>query len=81
MESQLQQPTDDTFNSLEVGVALEPTVRGQISPATQSIAKGRWIVTQIFSFVAGLPDYVGSLFDHARRKCGTDKLREIEFLV
>lgn len=67
MESQVQQPTDDASNPSQVTVASSPEARQIISPTTQSIAKGRWIVSQIFSFIAGLPDYVGSLFNDYRQ--------------
>lgn len=63
MESQAQQATDDASNSSEVITALEPEARRQISPTTQSLEKGRWIVKQIFDFIAGLPNYVGTLFN------------------
>lgn len=62
MESDVQQPTDDVSNSPKVTTALELTARRQI-PITQSIEKGQWIVTQIFDFIVGLPDYVGTFFN------------------
>ncbi len=63
MESQQGQLTDDTSNSSSLVTAFEPKAGRQISPTTQSIAKGRWIITQIFSFLEGLPGYVGSWFN------------------
>lgn len=63
MESQQGQLTNDTSNSSVLVAAFEPEAGRQIFPTTQSIAKGRWIVTQIFSFLVGLPGYVGSLFN------------------
>lgn len=67
MESQVDQPTDDASNSSEITTASLPEARQTISPTTQSIAKGRWIITQIFGFIAGLPNYVGSLFNDYRQ--------------
>ena len=67
MESDVQQPTDDASNSLEVTTALEPEARRQISPTTQSIEKGQWIVAQIFDFIVGLPDYVGTFFNRYKQ--------------
>lgn len=63
MDSNVQQPTDDASNFSKVTTALEPEARRQISPATQSIEKGQWIVTQIFDFVVGLPNYVNTFFN------------------
>lgn len=67
MESDVQQPTDDASNSSKVTMALEPEARRQISPSTQSIEKGQWIVTQIFDFIVGLPDYVGTFFNRYKQ--------------
>lgn len=67
MKSQLQQPVDDAFNPSQVTTVLKPQVWRQISPTTQSIEKGRWIVAQIFGFIVGLPNYVGSLFNEYRQ--------------
>ena len=63
MKSQQGQLTDDTSNSSSLVAGFKPKAGQQISPTTQSIAKGRWIVTQIFSFLVGLPGYVGSWFN------------------
>lgn len=61
MESDVQ-PIDDVSKSSKVTMALEPEARRQISPTTQSLEKGQWIVRQIFDFIVGLPDYVGTFF-------------------
>ena len=67
MESQTQQPTDDASNPSSLATVSELEARREISPTTQSIAKGKWIVTQIFDFIAGLPNYVGSLFNQSKQ--------------
>ena len=67
MESQTQQPTDDASNTSSLATVSEPEARREISPTTQSIAKGKWIVTQIFDFIAGLPNYVGSSFNQSKQ--------------
>ena len=67
MESQTQQPTDDASNPSSLATVSEPEARREISPTTQSIAKGKWIVTQIFDFLAGLPNYVGSSFNQSKQ--------------
>ena len=67
MESQTQQPTDDASNPSSLATVSEPEARREISPTTQSIAKGKWIVTQIFDFIAGLPNYVGSSFNQSKQ--------------
>lgn len=48
MESQEQQPTDDASDPSSLVTAFLPEARREISPTTQSIEKGEWIVTQIF---------------------------------
>jgi hypothetical protein len=70
MESQTQQPTDDASNPSPLATVSSPKARREISPTTQSIAKGKWIVTQIFDFIAGWPNYVGSLFGSASDSSG-----------
>lgn len=63
MESQQQQPQVDDINSSEVITALEPAPQAQLSPTTQSLKKGQWIVTQIFVFFTQLFDNLGSFFN------------------
>lgn len=48
MESQAQQPTDDASKPSFLATVSEPEARQEISLTTQSIAKGKWIVTQLF---------------------------------
>lgn len=67
MESQTQQPTDNVSNPSRLVTVSDPEVRQMISPTTQSIAKGKWIVSQIFDFIAGLPNYVGSSFNQSKQ--------------
>ena len=67
MESQTQQPTDDASNPSSLVTESQPEARREISPTTQSIEKGKWIVTQIFDFIAGLPNYVGSSFNQSKQ--------------
>ncbi|MBW4640381.1 MAG: hypothetical protein KME05_19560 [Gloeocapsa sp. UFS-A4-WI-NPMV-4B04] len=67
MESQTQPPTDDASNPSALATAFSPEARRKISPTTQSIAKGKWIVTQIFDFIVGLPNYVGSSFNQSKQ--------------
>ena len=67
MESQTQQPTDDASNPSSLATVSELEARREISPTTQSIAKGKWIITQIFDFIAGLPNYVGSSFNQSKQ--------------
>ncbi len=51
MPSQAQQSADNTSASSRITTALEPEARQIISPTTQSIAKAKWIVAQIFGFI------------------------------
>lgn len=62
METPNPQPEDKTPASSAVTTALEPVPEPTFSPTTQSWEKGRWIVTQIFAFLAQLLNGLGSLF-------------------
>jgi HAMP domain-containing protein len=63
MESQTQQPEDNTPKSLEAATALNTVPQSQLSPTAQSIQKGQWIFTQILSFVVQSFNYLGSFFN------------------
>ena len=63
MESQTQQPEDNTPKSLEATTALNTVPQSQLSPTAQSIQKGQWIFTQILSFVVQSFNYLGSFFN------------------
>ena len=58
MESQFQQPQDDNTNASELK-ALEPL--------PQSLEKGQWIVRQISSSLAQIPNYFGSYFNEYKQ--------------
>jgi hypothetical protein len=63
MESQTQQPEDNTPKSLEAATALNTVPQSQLSPTAQSIQKGQWIFRQILSFVVQSFNYLGSFFN------------------
>lgn len=48
-------------------MALEPAPRPNFSPTNQSVQKGQWIIGQISTFLAQLPDDVGSLFNRYKQ--------------
>lgn len=67
MQSPIQEPEDKETNSSKVTMALKPAPQSNFSPATQSVQKGQWIVTQISTFLAQLPNYIGNLFNEYRQ--------------
>lgn len=67
MQSQPQQPENKNTDSSEVAIALKPTSWSNFSPTTNSIKKGQWIATQIYRFLAQIPNYLGNLFNEYKQ--------------
>lgn len=59
----MQQPENQTPNSLETSTALKTVPESNFSPTARSVQKGQWIFTQIFTFLANIFDYLGSFFN------------------
>lgn len=67
MSSPQQQLKNNDSFSPEVTVALEPAPGKELSPTVQSIQKGRWIVGQIFGFLAELFSNTIKLFNEYKQ--------------
>lgn len=57
MESQIEQPQENTANRLET------TANSNFSPTSASIQKGQWIFRVVVNFLTHLFDYIGSFFN------------------
>lgn len=67
MQSQPQQPENKGTDSSEVAMTIEPTSWSNFSPTTNSVKKGQWIATQIYQFLAQIPNYLGNLFNEYKQ--------------
>jgi hypothetical protein len=67
MENQMQQPQEQTITSLEVSTGSSTLPKSNLSPTEQSIKKGQWLVTQIFSFLVQIFDNLGSFFKTSKQ--------------